>query len=212
MSLGGQLTGGNTQVQALHFDFNLNRNRKWIDEVTVKGSLDQSANAGTQTQFKAYAAVRYAHSLNKQYYQYYKLEADHDRFQDINIRLIPTVGVGYWFADEAEFKSMIEGAVGYQREFAMDQSVTESALLTVSSKLALGQLANDLNLYAAADDPSNFRLTNITKFGIKLNEHYAFKLMLKDEYNNRPAAGVEKNDVTFTTGLQYSLDETKPES
>ncbi|MFH1577247.1 MAG: DUF481 domain-containing protein [Candidatus Margulisiibacteriota bacterium] len=209
VSLGGQQTGGNTAVQSLHMDFKLNRNRKWVDETTIKGSLDQEFSAGAETQNKASGSGRFARSINKQFFHYAKLQAEHDRFQDLNIRIIPTIGFGYWFHEDDIFKSTLEGALGYQKEYLISGGVNETALVTVSSDILWGVFTNNLDVYASATDLDNYRFTNESKLKIKLNTHYSFKLSLKDEYNNRPAAGVQKNDAAFTTGLEFAFKETK---
>ncbi|MFH1386268.1 MAG: DUF481 domain-containing protein [bacterium] len=207
-SLGGQLTGGNTQVQSLHFDFNINRNRKWREEATFKGSFDREISTGIDTQFRLWSAYRYARSLNKSLFNYIKLEATHDRFQNIELRFIPAIGVGNWFADSDDLKFKLEGAFGYQKEYFIDKSHDEAWLITLSSDLNYGLVANDLDIYIAPKDLNNYRLTNITKFRIKLNDHYAFKWLLREEYNNRPPAGIQKNDLSFTTSLEYTFNKS----
>ena len=204
-SLGGQFTAGNSEINSLNFDFLLNRNNKWIDELTVKGSFDQQATSGTATRFKVGSSIRYACSLTKQTYYYYMLEAEHDRFQDIDLRLLPTIGAGYWFADQAGFAAMIEGAIGYQRQQQLDNSVEENTILAAVSSLSWGSLANSFNLYVLSGDLSNYRFTNALNYHLKLNDHYAVKWALKDEYNSKPAGGVKKNDFSFITSIEYDF-------
>lgn len=50
---------------------------------------------------KFYGMGRYAFSYgsNLKWYNFYKFEADQDRFANIDYRLIPSTGVGYWFSD-----------------------------------------------------------------------------------------------------------------
>ena len=209
IALGGQLTGGNTQVQSLHLDFKLNQNTKWRDETSISGSFDQSLSSGSETQNKIYTAFRYGHSLNNKYYSFYKLEAEQDRFQSVNFRIIPTVGMGYWFSDAIDFKSMLEAAIGYQRVYLVNQTEEELIILALTSKLDWGWLSNDFNAYVAPSDFNNYRFINTTDFKINLNQYYAFKWILKDEYNNQPASGIQKNDLSFMTSLEYSFKEVK---
>jgi putative salt-induced outer membrane protein YdiY len=204
-SLGGWLTGGNSRVQSLHGDLYLDRNHKLGSQITLKGSFAHESSGGTDTLFKIYSSLRYSRSLSRTLYYFYKLEAEHDRFQDIDLRAIPTVGIGYWFVNEDELKSMVEGAVGYQREYTIDRTADELVVLKLSHNLFLGPFSNDLDIYAAADDPDNYRFVNQMDYKVKLNSYYAFKWRLKDEYNNRPAAGVEKNDVHFSISLEYAF-------
>ncbi len=203
--LGGWLTSGNTEGQSFHTDLYLSRDHKFINSLSLKGSLGQESSAGVETMFKIYSALRYAHSINKKLYNFYKLEAEHDRFQDIDLRLIPTLGIGYWFVDQKDFKAMLEGAVGYQRDYMVDRTRDEMVVLKLSSDLFLGGFSNELDIYVAASNSDNFRIVNQANYKIKLNTYYWFKWSLKDEYDNLPAAGVKKNDLRFTIGIEYSF-------
>jgi putative salt-induced outer membrane protein YdiY len=189
-SLGGWLSSGNTEGQSLHADFYLNRDQEFVNTVTLKGSLDQESSAGVETMFKIYSSLRYAYSINPKFYNFYKLEGEHDRFQDIDLRLIPTIGIGYWFVDKEDFKVKGEGAVGYD--------------------FILGGFSNDLDIYMAANDLNNYRVVNQMNYKIKLNHYYFLKWSLKDEYNNRPAAGIQKNDLRFALSLEYSFKKLWP--
>lgn len=204
-SLGGWLASGNTEGRSFHTDFYLSRDHKSVNGLSVKGSLDQESSAGVETMFKIYSALRYAHSINNKLYDFYKLEAEHDRFQDINIRLIPTVGIGYWFVDQKDFKVRLEGAVGYQRDYMVDRTSDEMIVLKIGSDFLRGGFSNDLDIYVAANNSDNFRIVNQANYKIKLNTYYWFKLSLKDEYDNLPAVGVKKNDLRFTIGIEYSF-------
>ena len=204
LSLGGQFTAGNTETNSLNVAFSLNRNNRFVDELTIKGSFDQQANSGAETRFKVYSLLRYARSLSKKTYYYSKLEAEHDRFQDIDLRLLPTIGLGYWFADKSMFNAMVEGALGYQRQTLLNNEVEETAIVALTSKLLWGSLTNSLALYGSASDLSNFRVSEALDFKVKLNDHYAVKWTLKDEYNSKPPANIKKNDLSFITAIEYS--------
>ncbi len=60
--------------------------------------------------------ARYAYSFggDLKWYNFYKLEADEDYFADIDYRLTPSTGVGYWFSDTDDLKAMAEMGLGYQ--------------------------------------------------------------------------------------------------
>ena len=203
-SLGGMVTSGNSQVESLSVGFLFNRNEKWINELTFQGSLDYQATGGAQTLYKLFSSLRYAYSRGKQLYNFFKLEAEHDRFQNIDLRLIPSVGLGYWFADQKDSKAMVEAALGYQRKYMVNQTNDELIVAKFRSYWLRGDFSNNLNVYVAANDLNNYRFVNEANYQVKLNSNYAFKLKLKDQYNNQPATGVQNNDLLFTVGLEYS--------
>lgn len=206
LSLGGNWSGGNTDSQALHADFLLNRNEKWRREVSVKGSFDKESTAGVDTKFNLYGRVRYGHSISRQLYDFVMLEGTHDRFQDIKLRVVPTIGLGYWFIDQPALKANVEAALGYQKEYLLSSTAeNDSFVLRLSSDFKIGALINEFDLYTAVSDLSNFRLTNTLNYKLKLSNHYALKWTLKESYNNIPAAGVLKNDLSFLIAIEYAF-------
>jgi putative salt-induced outer membrane protein YdiY len=204
ISLGGQLSGGNTDVQSLHLDFYFGRNQKSIDQTAIKGSFDREFSQGKETQFKANAKMRYSKFLSPQLFNYYKLTLEHDQFQDIALRFIPTVGMGYWFIKEVDYNSMLELAVGFEKDFLADRDDELMAIINVGSDVKFYIFSNNFDLYVNPADLDNYRLVNTANLRIKLNENYAFKLTLREEYNNRPASGVLKNDLALLTSLEFA--------
>jgi len=204
LSLGGQLSGGNTDVQSLHFDFYVGRNRTAEDQVAIKGSFDREFSQGAETEFKANSKIRYSRFITKQFFNYYKLTLDHDRFQDITLRVIPTIGLGYWLLKEVAYNSMLEVAVGFERNFIANQADEQMAIVNLGSDVTWGIFSNNFDLYANPNDLDNYRLINTANLRIKLNKFYAFKLTLKEQFNNQPAAGVLKNDLAFLTSIEFA--------
>jgi putative salt-induced outer membrane protein YdiY len=205
VSLGGQLSGGNSRVNSLDIDFLLSRDRKLLDEVTTKGNFDYESTDGADTVFKGYMSFRYACSISKISYRFTKLEFEHDRFQDIDLRVIPTIGIGLWLVKDDLYQLLVEGAIGYQRNYLINQVGEEMVVIKLGSLLLVGPFSNDFDIYIDSADFSNFRFVNKTVYKVKINTHYAFKWTLKDEYNNRPAGTIQKNDLSFKVGLEYAL-------
>jgi len=205
-SLGGKISGGNTQSQSLNLDFVLNRNLVYKYELTVKGELNRGSSAGTLTTFNGKTTARLAHSITRRVYNFYRLDAQHDQFQDINLRLIPTIGIGYWFVNKKEFQAKAETAIGYQKQYLIGQGDNDMAILRLSYDLLLwGVFTNDLDVYISASNLNDYRATNTAELKHKINSHYALKAKYKHEYDNMPASGVKENDSVFTTSIEYSI-------
>ncbi|NQT29380.1 MAG: DUF481 domain-containing protein [Candidatus Saganbacteria bacterium] len=207
LSFGSKITGGNSEFQSIDVDWLLDRNDKNKNQLTFSGAFDRESSNGVDSVFRVNGTLRYAHSLTKQYFNYCKLDATHDRSQDIDVRLVPTLGFGFWFVDEANFKFNIEGALGYQLEYLRDQTQADTPIWSANSTWVLGDFTNTFALYSALTDFGNFRAINTASYSAKINNNFFVKLTLKDEYNNRPVAGVLKNDITLTTSLQYAIKE-----
>ncbi len=205
-SLGGKVSSGNTQSQSLNLDFLLNRNLVYKYELTVKGELNRGSSDGALTSFNGKTTARLAHSLTRRLYNFYRLDAQHDQFQDINLRLIPTIGVGYWFVNKKQFQAKAESAIGYQKQYLIGQGDNDMAILRLSYDLLLwGVFTNDLDVYISASNLNDYRATNTAELKHKISSHYALKAKYKHEYDNMPASGVKENDSVFTTSIEYSI-------
>ena len=62
---------------------------------------------------------------------FYKLEADHDRFANINYRLTPAIGLGYWFSDTDDYKLMLEAGMGIEYTKFRDSSADSDELIII---------------------------------------------------------------------------------
>ncbi|MFC1637389.1 DUF481 domain-containing protein [Candidatus Margulisiibacteriota bacterium] len=206
-SLGGQLAGGNSDVESIHLEFYLDRSRSAMDKTVIRGSFDREFSQGLETQYKANTTMRYSRFLSPHLFNYYKLDLYHDKMQDISARFIPTAGIGYWFLKDVSLSSMLEIAVGYQKDYLVNQTADDLFVMNVGSDIVWGVFSNNLDIYAALNDLDNYRLVNIARLTFKLNKYYAFKLTLKEEYNNRPPAGILNNDLSLITSLEFATKE-----
>ncbi|MBU0574021.1 MAG: DUF481 domain-containing protein [Candidatus Margulisiibacteriota bacterium] len=206
-SLGGDLSTGNTQENSINATLRLNRNKELVDETTLKASLDYKSANGADTKFKIYSSLRYAHSLANTVYSYAKMEFTHDKFQDIEMRFVPTAGVGRWFFNEDDLRLMGEAALGLQADILKDNLSSGTMVLTLSSDLQWWGLVNSFDSYFALDDFANYRFTDTIFYNMYLSEYHLFKIGAKDEYSNMPVAGVKNNDFTFLISFEYRFTE-----
>jgi len=212
LSLGYNKTSGNTDTSQLSLDLFLNRNEKHKNEITLKGSAYYSSSNKNMDAQKWYGSGRYAFSFrgNKKWYNFYKMEADHDRFADVDYRLIPSSGIGYWFYDLPELKAMAEVAIGYERTNYKNIDDSEEVVLIPRAFFEKAVFKNskfteDVVFYPAIDDPEDYRLRSETIFTSPLSEKLSLNLSLIDEYDAKPAKDAKKNDVRLISSLTYSF-------
>ena len=100
--MGYNKSSGNTQNSQLSMSLYANRKTDH-DEFTIKGnSLYSSSNNNMDAQ-KWFASMRYAFSFReRKWYNFYKLESDHDKFANVDYRIVPSAGIGYWFSDRPD--------------------------------------------------------------------------------------------------------------
>jgi hypothetical protein len=116
VSIGYNRSTGNTNSSELNSSFFVNKRRARVDEATLEGSLYYSSSDRKMDAQKWNGSGRYAFSFGsrKKWYNFYKLAVDHDRFADVDYRLLPSSGVGHWFYDTDPLKVMSEAGIGYE--------------------------------------------------------------------------------------------------
>ncbi len=208
LGAGYEAKRGNTDTDALRGDFLYNRNRRWIDEWTVKGRGTQEYNQDKKTTQRADASIRYARSFNKKLYHFYRVGGEHDRFENIDLRLTPTAGPGYWIWDREDLKLLAETGIGYEYEFRR-QAEDDGALIghfreSFSKKIGSSiEFGEDVYFFPHLTEFSDYRLEGEVYLRFILTRHLAFKLKASDQYRSEPLEGKKKNDLQFTSTIEW---------
>lgn len=213
ISAGYNDSSGNTETSQLSVSLFINRKIMHVNEVTLKGNIYYSSSDKKMDAQKWYSMGRYAFSFgrDKHWYNLYKLELEHDRFANIDYRIIPSAGAGYWFYDTAELKVMAEAAMGLERtEFRdvtedSDEAVFIPRAFFEKSLYNSSRLTQDLTFYLMPGDIGDYRLRSETLFNTPLSEKLSLNLSVTDDYNSEPANNSKNNDLRFMSGLTYSF-------
>lgn len=211
ISLGYNKSTGNTESSQFSAGFNGNLKND-EDEWTVKGDVCySSSNKKTDSQ-KWYGMGRYAYSFwNRKWYQFYKAEGDHDRFANIDYRIVPSTGMGYWFSDRDEWKAMVECGLGFEhtnyRDFTKDTNELNLVPRAFLEKKIYGNatISQDITLYPSLKEGGEFRMHSETALINPLNDELSLRFSLIDDYDSDPSRGIKKNDMRFISSLIYSF-------
>lgn len=212
ISLGYNSSSGNTENSRFYGSVRLNRKTE-KNEFTVKGQGLYSSSEGNMTAQQWGGSARYAYSFGqyKKWYNFYKFEVNHDRFADIDYRLIPSAGLGYWFSDENKFKAMFEGGLGL--EYTEYRSNKDSDLEVVFVPRAFLEkqiydnvtISQELILYPSLEDAGSYRVYSESVLINAINEDLNLNLRFIQDYDSDPAGDKEKHDIRLITDLTYSF-------
>ena len=213
ISVGYNKSSGNTDSGQLISSFLINRNRMHIDEITLEGDVYYSSSDKKMDTQKWNGSGRHAFSLGsqKKWYSFYKIGADHDRFANIDYRVLPSLGLGYWFFDTDSVKAMAEAAIGYEHTDYRDSTDSDNETVLVPraflEKVIFGdaRIRQDVFFYPAVDDFSDYRLHSETVFSNPLNGELSLDVSMIEDYNSEPLTNVKKNDLRLLTSLTYSF-------
>jgi len=209
ISVGYNKSSGNTQNNQVSTHLYANR-KTGHDEFTMKGEVYYSSTNKKMDSQKWYGMGRYAFSFwDRKWYNFYKLETDHDRFANIDYRAIPSIGTGYWFSDEPDWKAMVELAIGFEHTNFRDafKSSNEAVLVPrgfFKKKFIKGlSLLQDIFLYPSLEAHGKYRLHSETALINPINDHMSWKISFIDEFNSDPTGSAKKNDYRLISSLDY---------
>jgi putative salt-induced outer membrane protein YdiY len=213
VSVGFSRTTGNTREDDFAGRFFASRTDKHVDEWTFKGDLFYSSQKRKMDKQKWYLMARYAYSFgrDKKWYNFYRLETDHDRFADIDYRFVPAGGFGYWFFDTDKTKLMAEVGAGIERtHFKSNTKNTSDWVLIPRAWLEKKIFENitvsqGISYYPAFEDFNHYRLRSETALDIKTNNHIKIRFSIFDDYNSNPSEDTKKNDMRAITSLVCSF-------
>lgn len=208
LAAGYEAQRGNSRTDNFHGEYLWNRNRRWIDEWTLKGSGTQDYAMRKKVTQKYDSTVRYAWSITQRLYNFYRIQGEHDRFENIDLRLTPTAGLGYWLLDTEKTKLMGETGLGYEYEFRRGAKDEGAPILHLreafSHKLAENiEFGEEIFYFPKLNNFDDYRIQGETFLRFILTKHLAFKLKAADQYRSVPIAGKKKNDLTFTSSIEW---------
>jgi len=211
IAVGYSKANGNTQSN--QFSLRSKSNRKTDhDEFTLKGNVHYSSSNKKMDSQKWYGMGRYAFSFwDRKWYNFYKLEGDHDRFANIDYRVIPSTGIGYWLSDEPDWKAMVEMAIGFEHTNFRDASKSSNEAVLVPrgflEKKFIGglSLSQDIVLYLSLEDTGKYRLHSETVLTNPINDHLSWKISFIDDLNSDPTGSAKKNDYRLISSLDYAF-------
>jgi len=213
VSAGFNRNRGNTDTS--EFNSRLLVSRKTSkDELTFKGNGYYSENDRKMNSQKYGGSARYAFSFGEdhQWYEFNTIEADHDRFANIDWRLTPFLGLGYWFFDKPDLKLFVETGVGFEHTEFRDGSESKTEMILIPRSyfeiLLIGQLrfVEEITVYPTLTDTGEYRLVSDTVFTNPITDILGLEIRWVNEYNSDPGdEAFKKHDMRLLTNLVYSF-------
>ena len=211
---GAMFTRGNTFEDSANLAFELARQSE-IDRWTFTGGFnfgrqrDPATGDKTTTSENWFATGKYDYFLNERLYLFGAARYEHDRIADLDIRLIPSVGVGYLWADRPGFKFDTEVGLAYLYEKFEDGDNEDSiaARLAYHYKNDIYQdkvsVFHNLEYYPSLHDGGDFFV--VTDIGVRASITDRMFTEYKFEYRHdaSPADGASKNDLRHVIGVGW---------
>ena len=213
VDLGLSLTSGNSENLNFTFGGHAVRETKrdkasfYFTEVygrsKVAGITEATANA-------IRGGGRYELFLNDRWNVFGFGDLEHDRFQELDLRLVLGGGVGYYFIKNDRTEFQLFGGGNLNKEYFTDDIRRTSGEITIgqglSSKLSdRFSLLERFAVFPNLSEGGEYRLTFDSSAVTALSKWLAWQLTFSDRYLSNPVPGADSNDILFTTGLRLSF-------
>ena len=176
------------------------------------GTEKKEGQPKSRTQDQFLGLIREDYSFTPRVYGFASGDATYDGIQRLSIRGVPKVGVGYVFWQEQldeDRRNFLQGEVGpswvYEKYFGgMDRDYYAVAFGALAGYYLPYGAHFDWRLdYLPAVDnfTTDYLLRTEGALTVPLIDPVSAKFVLRDEYNNQPARGSQRNSLFLTLGL-----------
>ena len=213
---GALFARGNTTSDAVNVGFDITK-RTEKDRIHFDGQYlygrqkDQSTGEKSTTTDNWKVFGKYDYFFNEKLYGFASLLLERDRIADLDIRMIPSVGVGYQWVDQADFHFSTEGGLAYTYERYKDSDDSNGALSLrlayhVDKKLndKVGVFHN-LEYYPSLEDISDYLLKADAGIRADFTEKLFMEAKVQYNYDSTPATGAHETDLRYLLGLGWKL-------
>ncbi|HEY3864129.1 MAG TPA: DUF481 domain-containing protein [Verrucomicrobiae bacterium] len=215
ISLGVTIARGNTDTTML--SATAATEKKWLQNDLAFGAdgLYGESKVPNQPQQETAETLhgfsQYNRTVVDGLYYYFRADGFHDGIADIKYRVTLAPGVGYYFITNNTMDLSAEMGPGYIRE-QLDGETESFATLRIGEKFHYN-ISSTAKVWEIAEylpqiDQFNNYIVNL-ELGIDaaLNKkkNLSLRTILRDSYNNVPAAGRLKNDLQIIAGLAYKF-------
>lgn len=210
---GLSLTEGNSETRSVHGGAAVEGTRRGLGlirasvdaaytETTADGQTDETVNQVT-------AAGEARKDLDDTWYAYGRVDALYDPIAEIDYRITAGPGLGGYLARSETRSLSADAGVAWVEERVDDREDGYAAgRLAQRWERALRQSAKlwqTLEYMPRLDEFEDYLLQAEVGVEAAVNETLNLRVVLKNRYDNRPADGVERNDLALQAGLSLRI-------
>jgi putative salt-induced outer membrane protein YdiY len=213
--IGGLIIRGNSDTTSLNVNAEVTR-RTLDDRLSGSASYifsrerDPDSGDDTTTADNWSAAGKYDYFFTKKFYGFASLRGEHDRIADLDLRLTPSVGVGYQWIESPDLNFNTEAGLAWVYEeysnAGNDDHVAARLAYHVDKKFnERVALRHNLEYLPSLEDGGDFNVTADLGVRTTLTKNMFTELKVEWKYDATPAPGAAKNDQRFLLGVGWSF-------
>ena len=210
ISLGGDLTSGNTNESAFNFVIS-GEQRLPNDRYTFNVGINHGKTGDVKTKQNIYGFFQADHFFSPALYGYLNAEMEKDKIgKDLNLGATIGPGFGLQLWETAQGSASIEGGLAYSSK-DLDKGSDSQGVATrlalnyfnkISDRVSFKDFAVLNSDIVHLDD---YKLRNEAVLSTALTDNWNFDLKNIFQRNNRPAEGVGKEDMTTAWAFRHNF-------
>jgi putative salt-induced outer membrane protein YdiY len=210
VSFSGSFRSGNTDQVLAALRASIERN--WEeDRLAFAIEALYGKSEGDETNRSLFGKGRYEHYWSERFYGFAQSDALYDAIQDIDLRSVTSLGVGYtlWKENDDRLFSVEGGLSAIYTSYGTGESQFSPAARAAASYKEIFfddvRFTQDAEFLLPLDDPGEFLIRSRTAFGVPVAEGWSMKTSLDVNYTGRPANNRKPFDILFLVGLEYQF-------
>lgn len=213
---GATIARGNTFSEDINLSFDLNKRRE-IDRWTINGGYNYGKQRNNDTNTKNvstdnwFAAGKYDYFFTEKFYAFGALRTEHDRIADLDYRIVPSAGLGYFWIDQPGFKFDTEAGLAYVIEKYDDGREDDflSARLAYHLKKDFqdGKITffHDLEYYPSLERIDDFLIVADAGLRATITGNMFAEYRFEYRYDATPAEGKHFTDLRHVVGVGWKF-------
>jgi len=209
ITVAGNVQTGN--VHATGASLSLAASKKTeTDKFTLIYQFNYSSENGAMTVRNHYGLVKYDYFFSKKFYGYMGTELSSDTFRDLKLRVAVGPGAGYQLLDDARKSLSVEAGLSYVNESRKKGEDKDFLTLRLGANFDYRiaeflAFSDRLILYPRLDYIGEYILRNEAGLTAPVGSGWALRLDNIVDRDSNPPARVQKTDVQWLLGMQYSF-------
>jgi putative salt-induced outer membrane protein len=218
LGAGLTFTDGNSRSSA--FNLNAETIRATANDKTrIYGAALYGRSSGKETANQLRAGGRYDHDLTPQVFGFGGVDLERDKLGNIEMRVAPSVGLGYHVIKNANTTFDVFGGVGYVYDKYFNATTIDGKIRDTYGRpeLLLGEASThkisastsfrqSFTIYPNLSNRGEFRSVFDAGLAVAMSSSLSLTVGLVNRYNSDPGLNIKKSDTLFVTGIAAKFE------
>ena len=218
LGAGLSFTDGNSRSTA--FNLNAEAVRQTAnDKVRLYGTGVYSKNSGKETANLFRAGGRYDYDLTPRVFGFGGLDFERDKPGNLELRIAPSVGLGYHVIKNPNTTFDVFAGVGYVRDSFFNTVFIDGSQRSTYShaELLFGEQSThklsdstsfrqSFTIYPNLANRGEFRSVFDAGLAVAMSSNLSLTVGLVNRYNSEPGLNIKKSDLLFVTGIAAKFE------